>query len=278
MKCTVQANGTNNYTEQNRTISGFLLSIVADAASSVTLAVEEDITISAVLQREGQPAISVVSGNLFALSRTNPGSYEGEPLDAHGTTKGYYITLGGSVLQLSERDQLQVTLRVGTAVAGMTTTIATEYKPGVELYTPIVTVIPIDKTRAVAPLNLGNFVNAIKLVCTTMNDVITGLNINSNIWECSYDISEFNALQADQWPWGDAKPTFRSLSVYNDVDLQKVSGSANINVAAVGNAYLVAFAGLQDVKKARQGMETLQKISMKEQGFLGLGKRFMSNH
>jgi len=237
MKVNVQGSGSTSYTESNATIGSLIFSITSTTIADVTVAILESINITAQLYRGGETT-TILSGNLFAIGiANNPSSYEGLAI---GDYKSFTVTFGGGVVNLQDGDELLVNVSVGSSAAGQTLSMSSEYAIGIEYFTPIVNVYPIDKTRTAASLSLGNNVSCASVVHTAADLVIIGANINSSIWKANYGVTEFYGKMAEQW---ERVPDNYSFHLFNDAVQDGVQCDLIIDTTATGNAYLVSYAG-----------------------------------
>lgn len=271
MRATAQLNGQATYTEQNAKIQGFHVTFKSTTIADVTVSNMLKANVTITLMRDGDN-VPVMSGPVFPLGvANNPSSYEGLAI---GDYKSFYLSFGGKIIDLQDSDRLNVVLNVGFSVTGLETTICTDYAdPGmVESSTPVVTVFTASKTRPSEPVTFGDNVTCIAVINTEAAHVATAANVQGTGWSAQFSITELYALMAEQW---ERIPEYYSYLLYNGSEIDRVNGSFDVNVAASGSLFFVAFSGRNTQKVGERAVRDIENIAIKQQNKLFGGKRFI---
>lgn len=264
MRVSVQGAGAQTYTERNKTVSGFRVIFQATDVANITGAILRATNLTVQLYRQGMAPL-IMGSNVFALGLAQSmGNFEGAAIGTADTGRiSFLITLGpGLVINLKDGDELAVTLTVGSAAAGQNVTVSTEYGVGIEMYTPVISVYPVQKTNQNMNLPAGDNVSMISIVNTSTDHVVTSANIQSDFWSGDYSQNDFFALMASQWS---VTPRQYSFCVYNDQPTDNVTGSLVVNTGATGDCYVVVNGGIITNTIKERAAKLAGKIAAKQE-------------
>jgi len=264
MQSSFNGSGQTSYSEQSGSFAGVRVTIQNSTALTVTQL--EGASLQVNLQREGKTT-PIISGPLYACAvASDPTQIEVASLQ-YGDTHycGLYIDFSG-VVNLKANDQLQVTVNGSGLPATSSTSVSSEYGVGVEEYTPSVVIFPVDKTRSNFTLPAFDNVSAITFIQTAApgsatNPLFTGINIQSDIWQASYNLSDTIALIAQQW---DTTPTRTAFFAYLGELLNRCNVQFNINASGTGNGYVAVFSGQCDPVQKNRAKRLTEKIINKQ--------------
>ncbi|MFN9116053.1 MAG: hypothetical protein ACK5XN_38900 [Bacteroidota bacterium] len=264
MQSSFNGAGQTSFSEQSGSFAGVRVTI--NNSSALTIAQLESANIQVNLQRQGKTT-PVVSGPLYAAALAlDPTQLEATSLQFGDTwSAGLYVDFGG-VVNLKGNDQLQVTVNGAGLPATSNTVVSTEYGVGVEEFTPSIVIYPVDKTRSNFTLPAFDNVSAVTFIQTaapaqTTTQLFTGINIQSDKWQASYNQSDNIALLAQQW---DTTPTRTAFFAYVGEALDRCNIQFNINASGTGNGYVCVINGQCDPVQMERARALAERIVSKK--------------
>ena len=252
----VSGNASNTMDVTSGSYRGVLISATATTPADLTHTVMKGIKcVVNLYTKEG--SYTIHSGSAWPLAiGNNPGNNEGNVSNNYNALA---IDWGG-IVNLSQGDRLQITLDVSGAATGQVVTAILEPGIGIGYYIPQIQLYKVNLTNTQQDIFAGDNVTKVSVVTDGSSDVITNVNLSSDLTAANYGVPAFRALQSRDYPYAFATGDL-IYNLYNGPESQKVNLQISVDTGQTADCFVVSYAGVRTAATTAKAEAIAGKIA-----------------